>query len=115
MSLSEERLRQIEENLTGPASHADRRMALALLAEVKRLRDAVKSQHTDLVPLSDSHERLWLGIEAMPEDLPGGLSSNGARAWLTERAVALLNPTEEAGSACRYCGEPGQDHSYPCC
>ena len=73
--MTPERLDTIRANLPTPDADLSRRErdALDLLAEVERLRDAVTE---------------W------PELLPGGLSSNGARAWLQDRVDGLLNPTD---------------------
>lgn len=47
-------------------------------------------------------DRLRAAVTDWPELLPGGPSSNGARAWLQDRVGGLLDPTEDC--TCGYGG-----------
>lgn len=107
MSLSETRLAEIRGVLGAPnielrgdpyeAILRTAGMADDLLSEVDRFRAGIEALLND-----PSHHETYEG---------------GAHACIdADDLNALLNPpTEEYEPCCRYCGEPGSDHPYPCC
>lgn len=88
-----------------------------LLAEVLRMQRLHQGQAGHVVALRSEVERLRAGIESLLND-PAAHETyeGGAHACVdADDLNDLLNPPTDEQPCCRYCGEPGSDHPYPCC